>query len=215
MNMTDDEIRNVERRTRRYFYEDGFVEMAVGILFLMFGGYFFADVALPAGSRIKSWLDSSLVLVILAGVYLVGRLVRFLKSRITYPRTGYVAYKKKEATPGRRLVTALSGGVIGAAFAALLAVSPSSRAWLPAINGGMLALACFLFARRTEVGRFYVLAAASAVIGTGVALVGIGDIKGISLYYGLFGAAVLLSGLAAFSLYLRRSRTDGEGSHGR
>jgi len=215
MKMTDDEIRDMERRTRRYFYDDGFVEIAVGLLFLLLGGYFFADVALPAGSRIKSWLDASLVLVVLAGVYLVGRLVRFLKHRITYPRTGYVAYKKKEATPRRRVGAALSGGVIGAALAALFAASPSSRAWLPAINGVVLALACFFFARRTEVGRFYILAAASAIIGTGVALAGIGDTKGISLYYGVFGATVLLSGLAAFRLYLRGSRTHAEGGHER
>ena len=89
--MTDDEIKDIEKRTRQYFYEDGFIEIAVGILFLMLGGYFFATVALPATSRIKSWLDASFVLVILAGLFLVGRLVRFLKFRITYPRTGYVA----------------------------------------------------------------------------------------------------------------------------
>ncbi|OGD21413.1 MAG: hypothetical protein A2W03_15230 [Candidatus Aminicenantes bacterium RBG_16_63_16] len=213
--MTDDEIKDIEKRTRQYFYEDGFIEIAVGILFLMLGGYFFATVALPATSRIKSWLDASFVLVILAGLFLVGRLVRFLKFRITYPRTGYVAYKKKEATPRRRAAAAVSGGVIGAAFSVLLAVSPSVRAWLPALNGLLIAFACHLFARRADVMRFHILAVVSAVIGLAVALAGIGDIKGISLYYGVFGAAMIVSGIVAFSLYLRRSRTDEEGGHER
>jgi hypothetical protein len=213
--MTDNEIRDVERRTRQYFYEDGFIELAVGILFLMLGGYFFASVSLPDTSRIKSWLDASLVLVILAGVFLVGRLVRFLKFRITYPRTGYVAYKRKETTPGRRALAAASGGVIAAVLAALIAVSPSVKDWLPALNGVLLALACYLFARRAEVTRFQILAAASAIIGLAVALAGIGDIKGVSLYYAIFGVAILLSGLAAFRLYPLRSRPDNGAIHGR
>ncbi len=213
--MTENEIRDLERRTRRYFYEDGFVEIAVGILFLILGGYFFAGVWLPETSRIRSWLDSSLVLVILAGVFLVRRLVRFLKARITYPRTGYVAYKKPPDTPRRRAVAAVSGGVIAAAFSGLLAVSPSARAWLPALNGLFLALAAFLLARRTEVARFYILAAASAIIGLAVTLGGYQDIAGISLDCAVFGSAVVLSGLIALRLYLRRSRTDGEAGHER
>ena len=53
--------------------------------------------------------------------------------------------------------------------------------------------------------RTYVLAAVSAVIGFAVTAAGIGDVKGVSLYYGLFGAAVILSGSAALIGYLRRS----------
>ena len=213
--MTDNEIRNVEKRTRQYLYEDGFVEMAAGIMFLILGGYFYASDSLPATSHLKSWLVASLVLVILAGQFLVGRLVRFLKSRITYPRTGYVAYKKKEPTARRRAAAAVSGAIIAAAFTTLIAVSPSVREGLPALNGLLGGLACYLFARRTEVTRFHILAAASAIIGVAIALAGIGDIKGISLYYAGFGVAVMASGLVAFSLYLRRSRTDGEGPRGR
>ena len=213
--MTENEIRDMEKRTRQYLYKDGFVEMAAGILFFILGGYFYASDSLPATSHLKSWLTASLVLVLFAGKFLVGRLVRFLKSRITYPRTGYVAYKKKETTPRRRAAAAASAAVIAAVLSVLIAVSPSVRAWLPALNGLLGALVCYLFARRTEVTRFYILAAASAIIGLAVALAGIGDIKGISLYYAAFGGAVIVSGLVAFGFYLRRSRTDDEGSRGR
>jgi hypothetical protein len=50
-----------------------------------------------------------------------------------------------------------------------------------------------------------VLAAASAIIGVAVTAAGIGDIKGISLYYAIFGAATVISGLAALIVYLHRS----------
>jgi hypothetical protein len=85
--------------------------------------------------------------------------------------------------------------------------------WLPALNGLLGALACYLFGRRAEITRFYILAAASAIIGLAVALAGIGDIRGVSLYYAAFGGAVIVSGLAALNFYLRRSRTNGEDSH--
>lgn len=213
--MTDTELREIERRTRRYFYEDGFVEIAVGLLFLILGGYFFASVTLAETSRVRSWLQASLLLVICAGVFLVGRLVRFLKTRITYPRTGYVAYKKRADGPRRRVAAGLSGAVIGASLSALLAISPSAKAWLPALNGLLLAAAVYLFARRADVPRFHVLAAVSAVIGLAVVLGGFEDIRGVSLYYAAFGGALILSGLVALRLYLRRSRTDVEAGHGR
>ncbi len=62
--------------------------------------------------------------------------------------------------------------------------------------------------------RFHILAAASAIIGSGAALAGFGDIKGISLYYAAFGVAVIVSGLAAFSFYLGRSRKEAEVGRG-
>lgn len=212
--MTDD-IRDIERRTKQYFYNDGLTEIALGIMFLMLGGYFFGSIALPANSLAKTWLDASFILVIFAGMFIVRRLVRFLKFRITYPRTGYVSYKKKEIGPRRRAAAAVSGGVVAIVLAVLLAVSPSVKSWLPALNGVLLGFAISLFARRAEIARFYVLAAASAVIGLAIALAGIGDVKGISLYYAVFGGAVVISGLAALILYLRRSRGDGGEFDGR
>jgi hypothetical protein len=53
--------------------------------------------------------------------------------------------------------------------------------------------------------RFYVLAASSAVIGVAVTAAGIGDLKGIFLYYAIFGTAMIISGLAALLVYLHRS----------
>jgi hypothetical protein len=209
--MTDD-LRKIERRTMRYFYDDGLVEIAVGVVLLMLGGFFFGQRALPPGSLLKNWLDSAFVLVFLALVFIGRRLLRFLKFRITYPRTGYVAYKKKDVGPRRRVAAAVSGGIIAAALSTLLAVAPSLRAWLPGVNGVLLGAAVYLFARRTDIGRFYVLAAASAIIGLALAYAGFGDIEGVMLYYAVLGAAVAISGLAALAVYLHRSRDGREGS---
>jgi MFS family permease len=205
------DIEKIEKRTVQSFYDDGLPEISLGLIFLLLGGYFFAQAAAPEGSTLGSALTVLFFLVIVSAGFLVSRILRFLKRRITYPRTGYVAFKKKEPSSKRRAATMAVGGIIGAAIAALYGISPSFKTLFPAVNGLLLAVAVLLFAGKVGLVRFYILSAASAVIGFAVTASGIGDIKGISLYYGLFGAALILSGLVALVAYLRKSpRADRE-----
>ena len=209
------DIEKIEKRTVRSFYEDGLFEIALGAVFLLLGGYFFAQTAAPKGSAIEGALSILFVLVIGSSAFLASRILRFFKRRITYPRTGYVAFKKKEPSPKRRIAAAVTGGLMGASLAALYGLSPSVRTLLPALNGILLAVVVLLIANKIGLIRYYVLAAVSVVIGFAVTAAGIGDTKGISLYYGLFGAAVTVSGLAALFVYLKRSpRPAAEGPEG-
>ena len=204
------DIEKIEKRTVQSFYDDGLFEIALGFIFLVFGGYIFGQTIVPEGSPLNAVFSVLFVLVIVSSGFLVNRIVRFLKRRITYPRTGYVAYKKKEPSPKRRLAAGIVGGVIAALFT-LLAIAPSVKALLPALNGLLGAFAVLLFANKVGLIRFYILSAASAVIGIAVTAAGVGDSKGISLYWGLFGAGLIVSGLATLVVYLRKSpRADRE-----
>jgi membrane associated rhomboid family serine protease len=72
-----------------------------------------------------------------------------------------------------------------------------------------------LFANKVGLARFFVLAAASALIGLALTAAGIDDLKGIALFYLLFGAASAVSGLAALFAYLRRNpRPAADGPEG-
>jgi MFS family permease len=199
------DIEKIEKRTVQSFYSDGLAEIAIGLIFLLLGGYFFAQAVVPEGSALGSALSVLFVLVIVSSGFLVSRILRFLKRRITYPRTGYVAFKKKEQSPKRRVATMIIGGIIGGSLAALYGLSPSLKTLFPALNGILFAVAVLLIASKVGLTRFYILAAASAVIGFAVTAAGVGNIKGVSLYYGLFGAAVIISGLAFLAIYLRKS----------
>jgi len=199
------DIEKIEKRAVRSFYDDGLFEIALGFVLLLLGGYFFATAVIPKGSGIASELPIVFVLVLVSAGFFVNRILRFLKRRITYSRTGYVALKKKEISPKRRAVAAITGAVLGASLAALYGLSPSIKTFLPALNGLLFGITVFFIANRIGLIRFYVLSAVSAVIGLAVTAAGIGDIKGIGLYYGGFGASVLISGLAALIVYLRRS----------
>lgn len=199
------DIEKIEKRTVQSFYSDGLAEIAIGLIFLLLGGYFFAQAVVPEGSALGSALSVLFVLVIVSSGFLVSRILRFLKRRITYPRTGYVAFKKKEQSPKRRVATMIIGGIIGGSLAALYGLSPSLKTLFPALNGILFAIAVLFIANKIGLIRFYILAAVSAVIGFAVTAAGVGDVKGVSLYYGLFGAAVIISGLASLAIYLRKS----------
>jgi len=198
------DIEKIEKRTIQSFYEDGLTEIAMGLIFLILGGYFFATTVVPEGSALGAVLTGLFVLVIISAAFLVNRFLRFFKRRITYPRTGYVTFKKKEPSPKRRVATAAVAAIIGAGLAVLYGLSPSVKLLFPAINGLLFAVAVLLFANKVGLLRFYILAAASAVIGFGITAAGIGDTEGISLFYLVFGAALVVSGAAALIVYLRR-----------
>lgn len=205
------DIEKIERRTVQSFYDDGLTEIAVGLIFLLLGGYIFGQAAVPEGSPWNAALSVLFVLVIISSGFFVNRFVRFFKRRITYPRTGYVAYKKKAHGPKRRWAAAIAGGIIALVLSALFALAPSAKALLPALNGLLLAVAVLLFANKVGLIRFYILSAASAVIGFAVTAAGVGGTKGVSLDDGLFGAALVISGLATLVAYLRKSpRADRE-----
>jgi len=209
------DIEKIEKRTIQSFYEDGLTEIAMGLIFLILGGYFFATTVVPEGSALGAVLTGLFVLIIVSAAFLVNRFLRFFKRRITYPRTGYVTFKKKEPSPKRRVATAVVAAIIGAGLAALYGLSPSVKLLIPAINGLLFAVAALLFANKVGLLRFYILAAAAAVIGLGITGAGIGDAKGISLFYLVFGAAVVVSGAAALIAYLRRfPRPAGDAAEG-
>ena len=208
------DIEKIEKRTIQSFYEDGLAEIVLGLIILLLGGYFFAKEVLPENSSFRAVLDVLFVLVIVFG-FLANRILRFFKRRITYPRTGYVTFKKKEPSPKRRIATAVVAAIISASLASLYGLSPSFKALYPAVNGLLFGVAALLFANKVGLMRFFGLAASSAVIGVAVTAAGIGDLKGIFLYYVIFGTALILSGLAALIVYLRRSpRPSTEASEG-
>src|SRR5512143_3097578 len=203
--MTVVDIKKIEKRTIQSFYQDGLTEIALGLIFLIFGGYFVAHNAAPAGSALEDWLTVGFILIVVSAGFVVNRVLRLLKRRLTYPRAGYVSFKKKEPSPRRRAATAIVAMIISAALASLYGLSPSFRALYPAVNGLLFAVAALFIANKVGLVRFFVLAAASAVIGVSLAAAGAGGFQGLALFYLLFGAAALVSGLAALIVFLRRN----------
>ena len=195
-----DELDKAKQRSFQYWYMDGLNEIGFGCLMLLLGLYFYLEGALSQTSTLRVILDSSLILVILGGAWLISRGIKYFKEKITYPRTGYVAYAQKRRTP--RWLTAIIAGLAGAFFAAII-IQGNLLKWLPALTGIVLCLVMVFMAARANLLRFYLLAAVALIIGVVITLSNFEQSVGLSAVYALFGLTLLISGIRSLVLYLR------------
>ena len=129
-----------ERRLRAYWTEDGLPEVATGAGFLTLALLLWADAAAPPGWN--GVLRYLLVLVIVGMAFWARGVVQWAKWRLTYPRTGYVAYARDS-----RKVSRLVG--LAAALLAVLALTMVAARWreqafLWGLSGGMAAVFAWL-----------------------------------------------------------------------
>jgi hypothetical protein len=191
------------QRTKQYWYVDGLNEMSFGGICLVLAVYFFASTFLPAGSVIAEFLNMFFVLILVGSGLLANRVVNSLKARLTYPRTGFVAYR--QATRSHRLVLAGVALLTSSLLASMLAASPRSLAWMPTITGLLMGAVWLLMGFRIGLVRFYLLALSSILIGSGVSIAGLENILGLAMYYSLMGLAMFLSGGLTLRSYLRHT----------
>src|SRR5512142_1174076 len=85
------QIDHIVQTTRRYWFDDGFVEISWGALLGVGAALVAAQALVPHSSL---WLPITLVafpLLILAVGIAIRAFVSALKEQVTFPRTGYVS----------------------------------------------------------------------------------------------------------------------------
>jgi hypothetical protein len=195
------QIDRAMRRPWRYWYEDGLAEMAMGAVFVALGVVFLLESWLAPGPILALVSMLGPVVAVLGASLLAQRAVRAVKARIVYPRTGYVAYRRDRS--GSRLLRRFAlGAGVGAVVGALAAL-PSLEVWVPAVIGLFVAGMLFYAGLRLDLSRFYLLAAASAVLGTLVSVGGLASLPGGAAYFAGFGLVSILSGAVTLCAYLR------------
>jgi hypothetical protein len=200
----NDDLNKTTLRTRQYWYIDGLAELALGTVCLLLAIYFTMQVTLPRETLLSSLMDSGFVLFLVGGFLLAKRLIEVAKSRLTYPRTGYVSYPKD--SQGKRWIRAGIAMLMGAIVSALLISAPASLAWMPAITGFLISAALLFFAYRIHLWRFYILSAVSLISGTFLSIIGIGNITGLAIFYALLGLALFISGGFTLHRYLEMTQ---------
>jgi hypothetical protein len=202
-------------RAIQYWFEDGIVEIAVGALFLLLAGYFYVDTTQP-DSLFANLLGGLFVLLLVSGWYLVGWIIKLLKERLIYPRTGYVAFRrdKNSSKPLRLALALIVGALMGAMFATLALNPPLGLNFMPLGSGLVMALVFGLIGYRTALPRFYGLAAFGLVLGAGMGLSQIGNGLGMTAIYALMALALISTGLVILSRYLRQNPAPAEASDG-
>jgi len=213
--MDNNDMKQVEKRVRRYWYTDGIAELASGGMFLLLGLYFGVLGYFEKGSLISVILQVSMLLVFIGGAVGVRWLVNTLKSRLTYPRTGFVEYRVNDGDNKKRRRVIVASTMIITIVSIVLV---DYIHWLDSIVfiTGMLVGVIFIALRGKSSGlwRFYLLGGLAIVMGIALAYSGLPQIFTLTLFYGLLGIVILISGGLVLRRYLAEnppySETDNE-----
>jgi hypothetical protein len=148
-------------------------------------------------------------LVVIGGVLGARVLVRYLKERITYPRTGRVDYSKPG--PIRRWLMVILSALIalGVAFLVIHIGESAGERWLPMVSAFLIAFVAAL-GWRLHLMRMVWLA--FYILGVGVVLTiwpVAAPLDGLA-FFGLVGMGWLVSGGLTLFRYLKQTRPMGE-----
>lgn len=205
----------VEQRVNRYWYTDGLAEIIGGGMFLLLGIYFSLQDFLGPNSTLGGVLQASLALLLIGGAFVSRRVINSLKTRLTYPRTGYVEYRvNKKETGKKRVLVAIVAFTISALTIAFVGMFKSFDAMV-AVTGFIVGLVLVLLrGRASGLIRFYILGAVSLLLGFAISASGLSSGYALGLYYGLMGVCFLVSGGLTLSHYLHENPLPAEGQSG-
>jgi hypothetical protein len=200
-------LSDVEQRVKRYWYTDGIGELISGGMFMLLGIYFAAQQYLGEKSLAGGLLQAGLVLFLIGGMSIGRWLIKAMKSRLTYPRTGYVEYRVDRQNMNRRRVIVATVAGLVAAFSLVFAQRIASFLNLTLALTGILVgvILIFLQGRASGLERFYALGAISIVLGIALSLSSLPDGYSLGLFYGLMGLAFVLSGGIVLRRYVQEN----------
>ncbi len=199
------DIDRIERRTRRYWFDDGLVEIVTGSGFLLVA---LTLVLVQAGGGRLGWLANlAFIVAVFIAAFGGRRAVRVAKDRYVHPRTGYVSFQCRRAP---RWLNALLGFVIAAVLTIALSHAPAIRDWIPALMGATLAAGFLVLGRSEGTLRFPLAGTSCALVGVGLAMLRLSEDLAAGLLFAWTGIVLLGGGTVAFLLYLRGAPPAGD-----
>ncbi len=197
---------DVEQRVKRYWFSDGIAELSGGGMFLLLGIYFALQQFLGQDSTVGGLLQASLALMMIGGAYLSRRMVNSLKTRITYPRTGYVEYQTDpKAAWSRPILVMLLAFAISALSIAFVRMFQSFDSMVAVTGVVVVMILVLLRAKVSGLARFYILGAVSMILGIVLSISGLPNGYSLGLFYGLMGVCFMISGGLTLQHYLNEN----------
>jgi hypothetical protein len=216
-----DDLKKSQLRTVQYQHVDGTPELGFGFLCLLVAILFLLFAKIPgfASSSFSTW---SILLVFIGGGFLIGQLTQVLKEKITYPRTGYLAYQRK-GRPIKRSTRLLIWIGVPLSTLILLAILFLNRASFPAqetetIPSWVPAFAGFLFSGLWAIAgwkivlpRYYLIAVVTFLSSVALFFSGLEGNLGLAILFGTMSLALILSGFVTLIIYLRQNPSSQDG----
>ncbi|HEX2978788.1 MAG TPA: hypothetical protein VHO48_00860 [Anaerolineaceae bacterium] len=202
----NDPIQDTIQRTQRYWYIDGVSEIAIGVVILVMALFYLVIGLLDPGSVSAFIVGIGQPVIILIGWWFSGKAVRAVKERLTYPRTGYVAYRSEKAK--RKVSRFLISCLIAAGTIVLLTLVTSriSQYLLPTISAAVICAAVLFSGYRFGLTRFYLLGIYTLLAGILTSWLQLSDSFSSALFFGLFALGWIVSGGLTLIHYLRSTQ---------
>ncbi len=212
----EDKMLGVEQRVKRYWYSDGIADISVGAMFLMLGLFFGVQGYFGEGSTVSVILQVSMVLVMVGGIFGVQWLVNTLKSRLTYPRTGYVEYRAKDKESNQRRFVVIGVALI-IAVASIVLIDFIRELDSMVLASGILVGVVFIALRgkSTGVTRFYIMGGIAILLGVGLSLGNLSQEYNLAVFYGCMGIVLMVTGGIVLRRYISENPMpmDAEGDN--
>jgi hypothetical protein len=205
--MTEEiKIENIIRNTRKYWYIDGLSEIAGGLI-IFFAGltyWFVAQMENTANKFILLTLAQPVVIIL--GSWLAQKILPRIKERVTYPRTGYLVFRKP--VKKRRFQRILYVGLIAAVVGALVTMISSAlpERYLPFLSSIFLSLVSFYIGYHTNVRRFYWIGLVMLGFGASLSYLNFSGSLPYTILFSGIGIIWVISGIITLILYLRKTQ---------
>jgi peptidoglycan/LPS O-acetylase OafA/YrhL len=143
----------------------------------------------------------------ISGAVLINRLIKRLKERLTWPRTGYVSYQRKKGVQrGWGFAIGLViGGVVAMVTTVLVMTQDLKIAVMPLLSGLLFGMLLVILGWRASIPRFYLLALLSAVLGVALAYSRLENTVGLIAYYASITVVLLFTGTCVLRTFLRQN----------
>ncbi|MBN2046636.1 MAG: hypothetical protein JW750_02235 [Anaerolineaceae bacterium] len=210
---------SIRQRAFRYWYSDGIHEMVFGFGILLVSGFYYLSNQIdlqPTRALVAGLGYPAFLLLVL---WSVGKVVKLLKEKISFPRTGYVRFRKPAPSKTRKLrfIYLVVGVAIALSTNILLLTLKDQWAlsladfliWtFVGLGSGTITL---LIGIRTSVWRFFVLSVLSAVGGALIGAFVTGGVTQTVIFLGGNGISWMVSGGLTFAWYLTHTEKPAEG----
>jgi hypothetical protein len=208
---TNDPLVNAERTARRYWNVDGLAEIYAGCFFLLVP---LLNFLWQQTSIAPVWLALGGIGALTCIVALNRTIIIAIRRRLTYPRTGYVSFRRP-----RRGKEEAGIALILIALVAIFVFMAFTTDWLgglTAISGITIGVIDLYLGRMTDLPRFYFLAGLSIAAGIILGLVEPtfgpfvpmgGAMEVFAYLFGIIGVGYLITGGVTLVKYVRENPT--------
>jgi hypothetical protein len=202
-------LEEATRRTQRYWYVDGLVEIGAGLVILLLALFYLLIRDLFELTLGGVAVGIGQPAVVILGIWLARKGIQRLKERLTYPRTGYVAYPR----PGgkHRLIRMIALSIIVFFMAAgfVLLIRGLDQNWFPAITGAEFCVIILYLGMRFALPRFYLQAFISLLAGLLTSYLHLSGFVAWAFFFALIGLGWTASGGVTLWAYLRHTHPAG------